>query len=57
MIKKIKYKNATINIKGKVDQEKLKEATVRFMRNADRCRRRKQKEKNQNDNQNTSGAS
>ena len=48
-----KYNNAIINITGKVDRKKLEEATIRYMKKVDRCRRNKLKEKIQNGNNDT----
>ena len=45
---KVKYNNVTVYINGKVDREKLKTATIIFMRKVI-------KEKNQNGNKHTSG--
>lgn len=50
-----RYKNAIINIHGEVDQEKLKEATIKFMKKSELCRKNKIKEKNRNGNKNSSG--
>lgn len=55
-MEKYKYKNATIYVRGEVNREKLEEATIRFLKKADKCRRNKLKEKDQNGNKNTSRA-
>lgn len=44
----IKYNNAIVNIQGKVDREKIEEATIIFMQKVIR-------ETNQNGNKHTSG--
>lgn len=31
-MKTFKYKNATIHVRGEVDKEKLKEATIQFLK-------------------------
>lgn len=49
-MKQYKYNNAIINIRGKVDREKIEEATIIFMKKVDKCRKSKMKEKNQNGN-------
>lgn len=38
-----KYNNAIINISGEVDKEKIKEATIIFLKKADKCRKNKAK--------------
>lgn len=48
-MEKYKYNNAIIYIRGKVNRERLEKATIRFMRNADRCTKTKGKEKNNGD--------
>lgn len=45
-MKRYRHKNAIIHIRGEVNQEKLEEATIKFLKKADRCRRNKLKEKN-----------
>lgn len=45
---------ATIRIRGKVNKEKIKEATVIFMKKAEKCKKKRVKEKSQNDNSSTS---
>lgn len=49
-MKQYKYNNAIINVRGEVDREKIKEATIVFLKKADKCRKNKLKEKNQNGN-------
>lgn len=55
-MKQYRYKNAIINISGEVDRKKLEEATIRFIKKADKCKKNKLKEKNQNGNNDTSRA-
>lgn len=45
---------ATIRIRGKVNKERIKEATVIFMKKAEKCKNKRVKEKSQNDNCSTS---
>lgn len=52
-IEEYKYKNATIRVHGEVNREKIEEATIIFLKKADRCRRNKLKENKQNGNKNT----
>lgn len=47
---------ATIRIRGKVNKEKIKEATAIFMKKAEKCRKNKIKENSQNGNCSTSRA-
>lgn len=49
-MKQFKYNNAIINISGEVDREKIEEATIIFLKKADKCRKNKLKEKDQNGN-------
>lgn len=49
-MKEFKYENAIIRISGEVNREKIKEATVIFLKKSDKCRKNKMKEKNQNGN-------
>lgn len=49
-MKQYKYNNAIINIRGEVNREKIEEATIIFMKKADKCRKNKAKGKNQNGN-------
>lgn len=44
-MKQYKYNNAIINIRGEVNREKVEEATIIFMKKADKCRKNKAKEK------------
>ena len=44
------HKNAIIYIRGDVNREELEEATIKFLKKADKCRKNKMKEKNQNGN-------
>lgn len=39
---------------GEVDKERIKEATIIFLKKAEKCRKNKLKEKSQNGNRNTS---
>lgn len=50
-----RYKNAIIYVRGNVDRHRLEEATIKFIKKADKCRRNKVKEKIQNGDKNTSG--
>lgn len=47
-MKQFRYNNAIINIRGEVDRKKIEEATIIFLKKADKCRKNKQKGKNQN---------
>jgi len=47
-MKQYKYNNAIINISGEVDQEKIREATVIFLKKADKCKKAKEKKQNGN---------
>lgn len=49
-MKQYRYNNAIINIRGEVDREKIKEATIIFLKKADKCRKNKSKERKQNGN-------
>lgn len=49
-MKQYKYNNAIINISGEVNREKIEEATIIFMKKADKCRKNKAKEKKQDGN-------
>lgn len=49
-MKQYRYNNAIINISGEVDRDKIEEATIIFLKKADKCRKNKMKEKNQNGN-------
>lgn len=49
-MKQFKYNNAIINISGEVNREKIEEATIIFLKKADKCRKNKLKGKNQNGN-------
>ena len=40
-MKTFKYKNATINVRGEVDKEKLKNATIQFLTKTYRYKRAK----------------
>ena len=53
-MKEYRYENAIIRIRGEVDREKIEEATIIFLKKAERCRKNKMKEKSKNDNRNTS---
>lgn len=45
-MKQYKYNNTIINISGEVDQEKIREATVMFLKKADKCKKAKEKQQN-----------
>ena len=45
---------ATIRIRGKVNKERIKEATIIFMKKAEKCKKKQLKEKSQNGNISTS---
>lgn len=47
-MKQYRYNDAIINIKGKINQEKIKEATKTFFKKIDRYRKSKLKGGNQN---------
>lgn len=49
-MKQYKYNNAIINIRGEVNREKIEEATIIFMKKADKCRKNKAKEKKRDGN-------
>lgn len=49
-MKQYRYNNAIINIGGKVDHKKIEEATIIFLKKADKCRKKKEKEKRENGN-------
>lgn len=49
-MKQYKYNNAIINIRGEVDREKIEEATIIFMKKADKYRKNKMKGNHQNGN-------
>lgn len=49
-MKEFKYENATIRVRGKVNREKIEEATINFLKKAEKCMKNKKKEKNQNGN-------
>lgn len=55
-MKQYKYNNAIINVRGEVNREKIEEATIIFLKKADKCRKNKSKEKSNNGNENTSRA-
>lgn len=46
-MKQYKYNNAIINISGDVNQEKIREATVIFLKKADKCKKAKEKKQNE----------
>lgn len=48
-MKQYKYNNAIINVRGEVDQEKIREATVIFLKKAEKCRKAKEKQQNECD--------
>lgn len=43
-MKQYRYNNAIINIRGEVNREKIEEATIIFMKKADKYRKNKLKE-------------
>lgn len=47
-MKQYRYNNAIINISGEVDRKKIEEATVIFLKKADKCRKKKEKRDNGN---------
>lgn len=49
-MKQFKYNNAIINISGEVNREKIEEATIIFLKKADKCRKNKSKREDQNGN-------
>lgn len=49
-IKEFKYNNAIIRVRGEVNREKIEEATIIFLKKAEKCRKNKKKEKGQNGN-------
>jgi hypothetical protein len=49
-----KYKNAIIHIQGEVDKEKLEQATIIFLKKADKCRKLRKKENSNNGDKNSS---
>lgn len=48
--------HATIRVQGEVNKEKIKEATIIFMKKAEQCRKKRVKEKGQNGNRSTTRA-
>lgn len=52
-MKKYRYKNAIIRVRGKANRKKIEEATIIFLKKAEKCRKNKLKEKSQNGNCNT----
>lgn len=46
-MKTYKYKNATIHVRGDVDKEKLKQATITFLTKTYRFKRMKEKRNEQ----------
>ena len=42
-MKTYKYKNATIHVRGEVDKEKLKNATIQFLTKTHKFKRAKEK--------------
>ena len=53
-MKKYRYKNAIIRVYGKTNRKKIEEATIIFLKKADKCKKNKLKEKSQNGDCNTS---
>lgn len=37
-MKVYEYRNATVYVRGEVDKEKLRNATIRFFKNAQKCK-------------------
>ena len=52
-MKKYRYGNAIIRVYGKVNRQKIEEATIIFLKKSDKCKKNKLKEKSQNGNCNT----
>lgn len=50
VIKEYKYGPAIIRVSGEVNREKIEEATIVFLKKAEKCRKNKLKEKIQNGN-------
>lgn len=44
-VKTYKYKNATIHVRGEVDKEKLRNATIKFLTKVYRVKRMKERDK------------
>ena len=42
-MKTFKYKNATIHVRGEVDKEKLKDATIQFLKKSYRYKKVKER--------------
>ena len=55
-MKEYRHENAIIRIKGNVDREKIREATVKFFRRVENSKRNRENDKIQNGNKNTSRA-
>ena len=53
-MKKYRYKDATIRVYGEVDRNKIEEATIIFLKKANKCKKNKSKERSQNGNYGTS---
>lgn len=53
-IEEYKYGPATIRVRGEVNREKIEEATIIFLKKAEKCRKNKTKGKIQNGDKNTS---
>lgn len=53
-MKEFKYENATIRVRGEVNREKIEEATINFLKKAEKCMKNKKKEKSQNGNRDKS---
>lgn len=49
-MKEYRYRNAIIRVFGEIDREKIEEATIAFLKKADRCKKNIAKEKSQNGN-------
>ena len=54
IIEEFKYENAILRISGEVNREKIEEATIIFVKKAEKCKKNKRKEKSQNGDSNTS---
>lgn len=52
-----RYKHVFINIHGEIDESTLREDTIRFMQNVNKCRKSKLRERKKDDYHNTSRVS
>lgn len=48
------YEPGIIRVRGKANEERIKQAAIKFMKKADQFRKKKLKEKSQNGNRSTS---